>query len=255
MTSQIYKDLENKTVIVTGASRGIGASIAKGFLSQGAKVVVISRTEIPWLSDFDNKKIIVLNEDIQNLDFFSGWLGAFTEEGGSIDILVNNAGIILNKKLVEMEISDWDSIFNINTKYTFFFTQLILQHMLSRKSGNIIFSSSFAANIPSYKYGAYAASKASISSITKSLAGELGNKNIRVNSVSAGVILSSMTNEEVRNRKLKMLQDISLNRFGEAQEVANGVLFLASEASSYIHGANLDISGGKFVIQNPGSVE
>ena len=249
-----YKDLKDKKVVVTGAARGIGKSIAKAFLNQGTKTILISKSPVDWTVEYDDNQFINITGDIQDIDYFKTWLKNYEKDGSKIDILVNNAGIIQDSKLTDVTNNQWDEVMNTNCKATFFLTQLFASHMKTNNCGNIIFSTSFAALFPSYKYGIYAASKAATLSLAKSYAAELAPHNIRVNSFSPGVIETNMTKKSRTNNAKKMLNAISLNRFGSSDEVAQVVLFLASKESSYIHGANIDVSGGKFVIQNSDSI-
>ena len=250
MNKIIYSDLKNKSVAITGTGRGIGEAIARAFIKQGSNVILISKEKIDWLNEVSNEKILIIERDIQDIDFFKQWINDYSTSGKKIDILVNNAGIIDNKTLMQTTPKQWDKVVNINSKATFFLSQLVAKHMIEYKKGNIIFASSFATKLPSYSYGTYAASKSMLLSLVKSLAAELSPHNIRVNSYSPGVIVTEMTKINRQKSKQMMLKDIALNRFGHSFEIANGVLVLASDASSYIHGTDLDISGGKFIIQN-----
>jgi 3-oxoacyl-[acyl-carrier protein] reductase len=244
-------EFKDKYVVITGAGKGIGKYIAQAFINQGAKTILISRNEISWLDQFKKNQYIAIHRDIQDISYFRSWLKSFEEKGNRIDILINNAGINDSQKLLNISEEEWDSLININGKATFFLTQIIAQHMKKNNFGNIIFASSFATNLPSFSYGIYAASKAMLLSLSKSFAAELAPNNIRVNSFSPGVIETSMTKKARESKKEKMLNEISLRRFGKASEVANVVLFLASKQSSYVNGADIDISGGKLIIQNP----
>jgi NAD(P)-dependent dehydrogenase (short-subunit alcohol dehydrogenase family) len=250
MTNVIYPDLKSKTVVVTGAGDGIGKAIAKAFLDQDSKVVLISRSDMLWLDEIDSSQYIFIKSEIQNIEYIEKWLEHYILDGNKIDILINNAGVISQQKLMDTTEEHWDGIVDINSKSTFFVTQLFARHMIKNNTGNIIFATSYATKLSSFSYGIYAASKAMILSLSKSFAAELAPYNIRVNSFSPGVIETRMTKQAIKNNSENMLNDISLKRFGDTNDVANGVLFLASDKSSYIHGIDLDISGGKFIIQN-----
>lgn len=246
----IYPDLKNKTVVVTGAGEGIGESIAKAFLSQGSKVILVSRNDLKWGIAVDDKNIVFLKKDIRDLNYFREWIIKNKGSGNKIDILINNASVVSRQNLMQLTENEWDEVININSKATFFLSQLFAEQMIENKCGNIIFTGSFAARLPSYAHGIYAASKSMVLSLVKSLAAELSPYNIRVNSFSPGVIETKMSEYARKNYGDKLLKNISLNRFGNTHEVAQCVLFLASDASSYIQGIDLDISGGKFIIQN-----
>lgn len=250
MNNAIYKDLQEKVVVVTGAGAGIGEAITRAFLAQGSKVILISRSDITWINEYHPSQYIFLKKDIQEIDFFSKWLDEYTSDGYKVDILINNAGVISQQKLLNLTDKEWDAIVNINSKATLFLTQIFAKHMIKNKCGNIIFASSYSTSLPSYGYGLYAASKSMLLSLSISLAAELAPYGIRVNSFSPGVIKTKMTQNAREVNGVQMLKNISLRRFGNIDEVAQAVLFLASDSSSYIHGINLDISGGKFIIQN-----
>ena len=249
-----YPDLKNKIIAITGAGEGIGKAIAKAFLSQGSYVILISRNDISWLKKLKKSNYLFIKKDIQDINFFKSWLSEFHTNGKTIDILINNAAVIQEQPLMDVTEDAWNHIMNINTKSNFFLTQAFAKYMIKAKNGNIIFASSFAAKLSSYPFGLYAATKSIIGSLSKSLAAELAQYNIRVNSYSPGVIETKMTKNAIYKNKEKMLESISVQRFGTAQEVANAVLFLASESSDYINGFDLEVNGGKFLIQNFSSI-
>lgn len=247
-----YPDLEGKTAVITGAAKGIGKSIAEAFISNQCKVIAIYRSTPP---DFD-KAIMklgpepdLLKLDIQNLTSAQEWLSRAENDYQSIDILVNNAGVNFPHELLEVGTDDWDRLFSVNTRAAFFLSQLFAKHMSRRNGGVIVNATSFAAKIPSLRYGLYAASKAALLSLTKSMAAEWAEFNVRVNAYSPGVIMTDMTKPAIEKNKDKLLSQISQGEFGMPQDVANSVLFLASNASSYITGSEIDISGGKFIVQ------
>lgn len=249
---KIYPDLEGKAVLVTGAAKGIGHSIAEAFIANGCKVIAVYRSSPP---DFD-KNILDLGPapeflklDIQDRKGAEHWLREIENANRSIDILVNNAGINSSCELLEVGENDWDQLFSVNVRATFFLSQLIAKHMSNGDGGTIVNASSFAVKLPSLQYGVYAASKAALASLTKSMAAEWAKFNIRVNAYCPGVILTNMTKPAIEANRDKLLSQISLGEFGQPQDVANLALFLASEASSYITGSEIDISGGKFIVQ------
>ncbi|MBT6068525.1 SDR family oxidoreductase [Candidatus Peregrinibacteria bacterium] len=245
------KDLANKTVLITGTSRGIGKAIAQAFLEQGTKVIALYREEKP---EFEGShEVIFLKADIQDLDTIRTWLSEFENDGGKIDVLVNNAGVYSKCDLLNVTEEDFDRTMSINLKGTVFLSQLIAIHMKKNGSGSIVNAASFAAQLASRGFGIYAATKTAIISLTKSMAAEFAPYGIRVNAFSPGVTPTRMTQPAIDANEKGMLDTIALHRFGGADEVANAVLFLASDASSYITGTNLDVSGGKFANQNPGA--
>jgi 3-oxoacyl-[acyl-carrier protein] reductase len=247
-----YPDLEGKSVVITGAAKGIGKSIAEAFISNECKVIAMYRSTPP---DFD-KAIMkqgpepdLLKLDIQDIESAKEWMGCIDDDHQSIDVLVNNAGINNPHELIEVGTDEWDRLFSVNTRATFFLSQLFAKHMSCRNGGVIINATSFAAKLPSLRYGVYAASKAALLSLTKSMAAEWAEFNIRVNAYSPGVILTDMTSPTIGKNKDMLLSQISQGAFGMPHDVANSVLFLASNASSYITGSEIDISGGKFIVQ------
>jgi len=251
-----YTDLAGKTVFITGANRGIGKSIADNFIKNKCRIIATYRKDKPDLMPLENNKFkhIFVKTDINEIDYISQWLANYEKENGKIDILINNAGINIETSLFDTTMEEWDIIMNTNLKATFFLSQLFAKHMKKHKEGVIINATSFAAQIPSAYYGVYAASKSALVSLTKSMAAEWAPYNIRVNSYSPGVVKTDMTQPAIEQNEKRMLETISLKRFGKVEEVADPVLFLSSEASSYITGVNLDVSGGKFIIQNSYSI-
>jgi NAD(P)-dependent dehydrogenase (short-subunit alcohol dehydrogenase family) len=251
-----YDDLTGKTVFITGANRGIGKGIADKFIKNKCRIIAVYRKNKPNLMPLENDefKHIFIKSDINDIDYISQWLTNFEKENGKIDILINNAGVNIEESLFDTTLEKWDIIMGTNLKATFFLSQLLAKHMKKNKKGVIINATSFAAQIPSAYYGVYAASKSALVSLTKSMAAEWAPYNIRVNSYSPGVVKTQMTQPAIEKNEKKMLETISLKRFGKVEEVADAVLFLSSEASSYITGVNLDVSGGKFIIQNSYSV-
>ena len=249
-----YQDLKGKTILITGANRGIGKSIAENFMANQCRVIALFRSTPPKFDKSILKTSIepeYLHSDIQNIEKMKSWLNSIERKGQSIDILVNNAAVYKDQKLMDTNEESWDRIMDINLKSTFFLSQLVAKHMKNNGGGVIVNAASFAVNIASLNFAVYAASKAALVSLTQTMAAEYAPHNIRVNAFSPGVIKTNMTNSSIEKNSQKLLAAISLNRFGEVEEVAKVVLFLASEQSSYITGINLDISGGKLIVQNP----
>lgn len=249
----IYPDLEGKTVLITGAGKGIGKSIAEGFLANQSKVIALYRSTPP---EFD-KDILktcqtpeYLHADIQDIEKMKIWIYELESAGRSVNILINNAGVNFEHKLCEITSEEWDQLFKINLKSTFFLSQAFANHMKKQDGGVILNATSFATKIPSARYGVYAASKAALLSLTKSMAAEWATYKIRVNAFSPGVIETDMTRPAILRNKKQILAAISLGKFGDISDVAKAVLFLSSNESSYITGIELDISGGKYIIQH-----
>lgn len=250
----IYPDLRGKTVFITGSNRGIGSGLTDAFIENGCRVILLYRSEPPALSTIDGNghEAILLQGDITDIEAISKWLNEFGEK---IDVLVNNAGVNLYKPLIDIDEADWDRIIDTNLKATFFMSQLFAKHMRKHSGGTIINAHSFAVKLPSATTGIYAASKAGLAMLTRIMAAEWAPHGIRVNAYSPGVVETEMTAPAIAKNPEKMLEAISLNRFGTTQDVANAVLFLSSDASSYITGVDLEITGGKFLLQNSGDLK
>jgi len=240
-------DFKGKTAVITGASRGIGLSIANAFLESGAEVVNISRTK---KNPKNSLKYTFVKGDITNLNSIKLWVEKFTAKGRQIDFWINNAGIYTQSELSDVNEADWNKTFDINLKSLFFLSKYAADHMKLNGGGVIINAASFAGYMPSVGSGIYAASKAAVISLTKSMAAEWAPYGIRVNSYCPGVILTDMTKEFISQKKKNLLESIALSRFGEPEEVAQLVLFLCSDSASYITGQNIKITGGKFLAQN-----
>lgn len=249
--------LTGKVVAITGGTAGIGAACATAFLAEGCRVAVCGRSQAK-LAAFQatiaaqGQEILVCQADVANQQDIKSFARQVYEQYGSIDIWVNNAGVLPKANLMDMAAEDWDTVMDVNLKSVFIGSQIAAQYMRQGKGGVILNASSYAAVIPSAGSGAYAASKAAVSSLTRTLAAELAPDNIRVNGYIPGVIATEMNQKRLAEQPAATISQIALNRAGEAAEVAAGIVFLASEAASYITGTDLEISGGKFAVQIPG---
>lgn len=249
----IHQDLRGKRVVVTGAGRGIGQAIAEAFLTAGSRVAVVARDDVSWLDGHMGAEVDVIRCDIRDPAPLQAWLDRLERDGGGVDIVVNNAGHIVKCALIDCPEGDFDAVFSVNTRATFFLSQMFARHMRRRGGGVIVCTGSYAATLASLDYGVYAASKAALASLTRSMAAEWAPFGIRVNAISPGVIPTRMTAPALETNEARMLEQISLRRVGAPEEVAAVALFLASDASSYMTGADIDVSGGKLIIQNPGA--
>ncbi|MFW2331992.1 MAG: 3-oxoacyl-[acyl-carrier-protein] reductase [Nitrospinota bacterium] len=243
------KRLKNKVAIITGAARGIGQAIAIEFAKEGANLAIGATKE----SSLENSLNMLKEYDIEVLPFWGDV--ALLEHAkevsakvaahfGKIDILVNNAGITKDSLLIRMKESDFDDVIKINLNGTFNFTQSVAKVMLKERAGSIVNISSVAGEIGNAGQVNYSAAKAGIIGLTKTLAKELGGRNIRVNSVTPGFIETDMTSNLNEKVKSSILANIPLSRFGLASEVSKAVTFLASDDSTYITGAVLPVNGG-----------
>ncbi|WP_271629532.1 3-oxoacyl-[acyl-carrier-protein] reductase [Caldicellulosiruptor sp. DIB 104C] len=242
--------LKDKVALITGASRGIGRAIALKFGQNGANVVInysSSEFQAQTLKEEIEKlgvKALTIKCDVSNSEEVNAMFSQIEKEFGRLDILVNNAGITKDGLILRMNKEDFDKVIAINLKGAFLCAKAASKIMVKQREGNIINISSVVGIIGNVGQTNYAASKAGIIGLTKSLAKELASRNIRVNAIAPGFIKTDMT--EVLSDKVKemMLSSIPLGRFGEAEEVANVALFLASSLSSYITGQVIVVDGG-----------
>ena len=242
-------NLKNKVVIITGASRGIGKSIAKGFFDNNCKVALISRNKKDLI---DTKNVIGAKSnniqlfpcDISNFSDVQNVIDKVINYYGNIDILINNAGITKDSLILRMKEEDWDTVVDVNLKGCFNTVKAVVKQMIRNKKGSIINISSVIGLIGNAGQTNYAASKAGIFGLTKSLAKELGSRNITVNAIAPGYVQTSMTEKLSTNIKNDLYKNIPLKRLGSAEDIANLVLFLSSEKASYITGQIMNVDGG-----------
>ena len=242
-------NLKNKVVIITGASRGIGKSIAKGFFDNNCKVALISRNKKDLI---DTKNVIGAKSnniqlfpcDISNFSGVQNVIDKVIKYYGNIDILINNAGITKDNLILRMKEEDWDTVVDVNLKGCFNTVKAVVKQMIRNKKGSIINISSVIGLIGNAGQTNYAASKAGIFGLTKSLAKELGSRNITVNAIAPGYVETSMTEKLSTNIKNDLYKNIPLKRLGSAEDIANLVLFLSSEKASYITGQIMNVDGG-----------
>lgn len=247
------KLLEGKTAIVTGAARGIGEAIAIKFAEQGANVA------FTYVSDSSKEKATALEEKLKamgvNAKAYQSNAGDFAaceplvtdvlKEMGSIDICVNNAGISKDNLLLRMTPEQWDDVININLKSVFNMTKHVIRPMMKAKAGSIINMSSVIGMMGNAGQSSYAASKAGIIGFTKSVAKELGSRNIRCNAIAPGFVETDMTSYLKEGEGAdKYKAGIPLGRFASADDIANVTLFLASDLSSYVTGQVISACGG-----------
>ncbi|MBI2438543.1 MAG: 3-oxoacyl-[acyl-carrier-protein] reductase [Lentisphaerae bacterium] len=241
--------LDGKTALVTGAARGIGRAIAEKLSDAGADLVVCDLKQ-DWLAETaqavtgKGRKALTLATDVSQAQSVQLAVDETLKAFGKLDILVNNAGITRDALLVRMAEEDFDQVLAVNLKGTFLFTKAVARGMMKQKSGTIINVASIIGLIGNAGQCNYAASKGGVIALTKSAARELAARNIRVNAVAPGFIETRMTAELPEALRNKMLATIPLARFGLPEDVANVVLFLASDASAYLTGQVLCVSGG-----------
>jgi len=243
-------DFKGQTVIVTGGTRGIGKAIAESFLKAGAKVIVTYSTNEAAVARFkqDNSQF-AKNIDIQKLDVtkyeevekFFRYIETNYE---SFEVLVNNAGIRKDSVLAMMKESDWHDVMNVNLTGTFFMCKFAIKILMRRRYGRIINISSVMERYAFEGQANYAASKAGLIALTKSLSKEVATRGITVNCVSPGFIATELIQDLPDKLRETYLARIPVKRFGSPEEVAACVLFLASKEASYVTGSTLEVSGG-----------
>ncbi|WP_400247163.1 3-oxoacyl-[acyl-carrier-protein] reductase [Niallia sp. JL1B1071] len=245
--------LAGKVAVVTGASRGIGKSIAIELAKQGADIVVnyagsVDRAnEVVKEIEALGRKAISIQCDVSDGDSVNAMMKEALEAFGSIDILVNNAGITRDNLLMRMKDSEWDDVINTNLKGVFLCTKAVTRPMMKQRKGRIINITSIVGVTGNPGQANYVAAKAGVIGFTKTTAKELAQRNITVNAVAPGFITTDMTDKLTEEVKNSMLTQIPLGQFGRPEDIANAVVFLASEESSYITGQTLHIDGGMYM--------
>ncbi|MDA8942226.1 3-oxoacyl-ACP reductase FabG [bacterium] len=245
--------LNEKLVLVTGASRGIGKAIALALGESGATVIGTATSDegtanISKIFTENNilgkgmKLNVTDNEQISDL------LKNITDEFGSVDILVNNAGITRDNILVRMKEDEWGDIINTNLSSVYRMSKAVLRGMLKKKSGRIISITSVVGSMGNAGQSNYAAAKAGIMGFTKSLAREVGVRGITVNAIAPGFITTDMTDSLPEDQKKALASQIPMGRLGTTEEVAQAVLFLASDSSSYITAQTIHVNGGMYTV-------
>ena len=243
------KNLENKNIIVTGASGGIGSAIIKRLNEAGANVLA-SGTRIEKLEQLKSnfKNIKILKFDISQTDKIEEFIENATNElGGSLDGIVNNAGVTQDNLAIRMNLDEWQKVININLTSTFLMSKFAIKKMLKNKSGKIINITSVVGHTGNLGQANYTASKAGIVAMSKSLAIEYAKKNININCISPGFIKTAMTDKIDDKFKEVIVQKIPSGRLGEPDDIANAVLFLSSDQSSYINGETIHVNGGMYM--------
>ena len=234
----------SKTALVTGASRGIGKTISMMLAANGIKVIGVATSEeslksiqnidniIPFCCDISNEKSI---EELYNFS---------KEHSGSIDILVNNAGIHMDNLLLKMKTDEWQKVLDVNLNGPFYLTRILLKDMIKNKNGRIINISSISGTDGNKGQSNYSASKGGLLAFTKSLAKEVGKRNITVNCIAPGIIETDMISDLSDAVKTDYLRRIPLKKFGKPEDISKMILFLCSDEASYITGQTFYIDGG-----------
>ncbi len=244
------KLLENKTALITGATRGIGYATALRFAQEGCNVAVtfLKRNDLveKVCKEIKSYGVRALSFASDATDFHSAEnvVKTVIEKMGKIDILVNNAGTVKDGLMLRMSEEQWDSVITGNLKSTFNYIHAVAPHMLRAKAGSIISLSSSVALLGNVGQSNYATAKAGLIGLTRSLAKEFGSRNVRVNVVAPGLIETDMTDFMSQDYKQQIIDRICLNRVGKPDDVAKVILFLASDLASYITGVTIPVTGG-----------
>lgn len=243
------KLLENKVAIVTGGSRGIGESIVRSFVDHGAHVAFtyVSSNEkanklVDELKD-KGVKVKAYRSDASSFEQAASLVEVVLNDFEHIDILVNNAGITRDNLLLRMDEESWDSVIETNLKSVFNLTKQVIRPMIKARSGSIINVSSIVGVSGNAGQANYAASKAGIIGFSKSIAKEVGSRNVRCNAIAPGFIETDMTNDMDEKAIAAFAERIPLNRLGNGEDVANAALFLASNMSNYVSGQVISVCG------------
>ena len=251
-------DLSGRVVVVTGAARGIGRVIAETFVRERSVVVGVDLAAdgLAWLGDaratagLDGASLPC---DVTDGSATRALVEEVVARFGRVDVLVNNAGVILEGLIEDLDDDAWDRCFAVNVGGTFKMCRAVVPAMKAQRSGRIVNAASFAAIVPAIGAGAYAATKSAVVQLTRTLAGELGPWGVTVNSYAPGMVPTAMNGfaDMPAEAQDRLLNTLSLRRWGDPQEVADAVCFLASDAARYVTGTLLDVSGGKLATQLP----
>jgi len=245
--------LNEKLVLVTGASRGIGQAIALTLGKAGATVIgtATSAEGANKISKIFNENNILgkgMKLNVTDNEQISTLIKTITENYGSVDILINNAGITRDNILVRMKDDEWEDIINTNLSSVFRMSKAVLRGMIKKKSGRIISITSVVGAMGNAGQSNYAAAKAGIMGFTKSLAREVGVRGITVNAIAPGFIETDMTDKLTEDQKESLASQIPMARLGTVEEIAQSVLFLSGESGSYITAQTLHVNGGMYTV-------
>lgn len=240
---------KDKVALVTGGGRGIGREITTRFAKEGADIAICdvnkeAMEDVKKEVESLGRRCVVFETDVTNVQQVDEMISKILDNYKKVDILINNAGITRDGLLVRMSEKDWDAVLDINLKGVFNCTKSVAKPMMKQRWGRIVNIASIIGIMGNAGQANYAASKGGIIAFTKSVAKELASRNVNVNAIAPGFIQTAMTKKLPDNYREEMLKMIPLNRFGEAVDVANTALFLASDSASYITGHVIQVDGG-----------
>ena len=238
-----------KNIIITGASGGIGNSIVQKLIDNGANILATG-TKKEKLEEIKLKfeKVKILQFDISQCEKIEEFINSASNQlGGNLDCLINNAGVTQDNLAIRMSLDEWRKVIDINLTSTFLLSKFAIKKMLKNKSGKIINISSVVGHTGNLGQTNYTASKAGIIAMSKSLAMEYAKKNININCISPGFIKTAMTDKIDEKMKEVIISKIPSARLGKPEDIANAVLFLASNQSDYIHGETIHVNGGMYM--------
>ena len=239
-------DLKDKIALVTGASGGIGGSIAMALHKQGAKVC-ITGTNLEKLNNINKESSMAFSQivcDLSNKEDLQKLIPSVEKDLGKIDILINNAGITRDQLMMRMKDEIWDEVIQTNLNSAFYLSKSVIKGMMRRKFGRIIQISSVVAFTGNPGQANYVASKAALVGMTKSLALEVASRNITVNCIAPGFIKTPMTEALNEDQQNKLMQKIPIQRFGMPEDIAAASVYLSSNEASYITGTTIHVNGG-----------
>jgi 3-oxoacyl-[acyl-carrier protein] reductase len=235
---------QDRVVVVTGASRGIGRAIAEAFAKEGAKVACVATTLPNAQATADAVGGKAYACDVSDVEQVEATFAKIAEEMGTLQVLVNNAGITRDTLLVRMKDEDWDRVIDVNLKGAFLCTRAVSKTMMKARAGRIVNVSSIIGDTGNAGQANYAASKAGLFGLTKSVAKELGARGVTCNAVAPGFIETEMTHGLPEEFKAHVEKTAPAGRLGKAEDVAAAIVFLASDAAGYITGQTLTVDGG-----------
>ena len=238
----------NNTVFITGASRGIGLSIAQAFASEGHFVIGTSRSKFDLESALGTEDCLHMILDVTDRAAIKKAHDTLKENNHLPGIIINNAGITKDQLFLRMKDEDWDDVINTNLSSVFNITKAFIKSMVKQREGRVINISSVAGLMGNPGQVNYSSSKAAIGGFTKSLAKELASRNITVNSIAPGFISSDMTDALTDDQKSEILNQIPMQKFGDPKNIAELAIFLASEKGQYITGQTISVDGGLYMI-------